>query len=340
MFFTEDQLADIQIDQMVFHLIGPNDEHFVKLQALNPGRFRDFFVERIRSVNSGLPYQFSNASATRERLRRMAENPDVFQDESEGLAESFQRLHGGSAAPGAFLIFALRAAGEQCFALLKYDDETVLSYEFEEDEHGNRVVSLDSLDRTFVQNRDALQKSALIRLNAEDGELTVLDRQNQQKVARYFEGFLDARRSFDDADLTRRLVDVARKVIKENRDLVPENVLRNVTQRTFEATQGGGVLNAENQLSFLNTVVGRELDADDPLVAKFRGALRRARIEGVPIRLDPAEVRRPAAVKLTTENQIQVRVPTEMRGAVEIEDDCIIIRDRVIEQIDDTEATR
>jgi len=216
MFFENNQENEIEIERMVFHLVGPSEQHFVRLQAIDPGPYRDFFIERIRSVNAGLPYQFSNASSTRERLRRIADDIETFQEESEELADSFQRLHGGSAAAGAFLIFALRASGQQCFALLKYDDETVLSYEFEEDEDGNRIVTLDSLDRTFVENRDALQKSALVRLTETGGELVVLDRRNQQKVARYFEGFLDARREFEDADLTSRLVKLTRDVITKN----------------------------------------------------------------------------------------------------------------------------
>lgn len=336
MFFTDQQLADLTIERMVFHLVGPNEESFVRLQEFAPGQYQEFFLERIRSVNGGIPYRFSNASATRTRLQRIAEDHEVFQDESEELARDFQNRHGGSAAAGAFLIFSLRVGQDRAYALLKYDDETVLSYEFEENEDGDRIVTLDSIERTFVQSRDALQKSALIRLTDEDGELTVLDRQNQQKVARYFENFLDARRQFNDADLTQRLVKVTRAVIKENRGLVSEEVSRNVHRRTYEAAAQGGNINAENQKSFLESVVGRPLEDADDLVMLYRRALNRERIENVPVRLDPTDVRAPASERIKTANDIRIRVPNEMRDAVIVEEDRVVIRDRVIERTDDT----
>ncbi len=338
MFYTENQADDLQIDQMVFHLVGPEDSNFVRLEALQPGEYSEFFLERIRSVNAGIPYEFSDASATRERLHRIADDGDRFQLESERLAEDFQRQHGGSAAAGAFLVFALRAMGEQSFALLKYDDETVLSYELEEGADGRQVVSLDSIERTFVQNRDALQKSALIRLSDEGGELRILDRQNQQKVARYFENFLDCRRCYEDADLTAKLVDVTRKVLRANKDIVPAEILRDMTRRTYDAANAGGNIDADNQKSFLDTVYGAILADDEPILAKFRSGLRSARIESTPITLNSTNVSRPAAVKYKTENNIQVRVPNNMRDSVVLEENRIIINDPVSETIDDSEA--
>jgi hypothetical protein len=338
-FYDEEQVEDLAIEQMVFHLVGPRQEDFVRLEALQPGEFSDFFLERIRSINSGIPYEFSDASATRERLGRINADPTQFQIESERLASDFQRQHGGSAAAGAFLVFVLRSQGEQSFALLKYDDETVLSYELEEGEDGRQIVSLDAIERTFVQNRDALQKSALIRLNDGGGELRILDRQNQQKVARYFENFLDATRMYEDAALTEKLVKVTREVIQNNKDMVPPEVVREVTRRTYDAANAGGQINADAQKSFLDTVFGRALPDDAPIVAKYRSALRRARIEATPISLDAATVTRPAAVRYRTENDIRVRVPTHMQDEVVIEANRIIINDRVTEEIDVAERT-
>ncbi len=340
MFFSQNQADAVQIEQMVFHLVGPGENAFVRLEAINPGEFSNFFLERILSVNSGIPYEFSDASATRERLARIAADEELFQNESERLAEDFQRQHGGSAAAGAFLVFALRSLGEQAFALLKYDDETVLSYELQEGQGGRQVVSLDSIERTFVQNRDALQKSALIRLSDDGGELRILDRQNQQRVARYFENFLDCKRCFENAEITAKLVDVTRNVLRANKDIVPQKVLRDMTRRTYAAANAGGNIDAENQKSFLDTVFGATLPDDAPIVAKFRSGLRSARIEATPIALDASSVRPPAAVRYKTENNIQVRVPNNMRDAVILDDDRIIINDPVSETIDDTEANR
>ncbi len=339
-FFDDHQLSAMRIERMVFHLVGPRDENLICLEEIDPGQFAAFFLDRIRAVNSGLPYLFSDASATRERLNRINTDPALFQEESERLAEDFQRRHGGSAAAGAFLMFLLDVDGERAFALLKYDDETVLAYEVEEVDGGRKRVNLEELERTFVQNNAALQKSALIRLTEDGGELTVLDRRNQQKVARYFENFLDAVRLHEDAELTEKLVAVTRQVIKDNRNLVPPEVFRELTKRTYDAASAGGSLDVEDQKSFLDTVMGGTLPDDNPLVIKFKSALRRARIEGVPVTLNAAKVSQPTTVRFMTVNRIQIRVPKDVEQFVEVQPDKIIINDRLESQYDDTDATR
>lgn len=337
-FFDDQQLAALAIEKMVFHLVGPKPDDFVRLEAVTPGAFAPFFLDRIRSVNAGLPYAFSDASATRERLRRIDADDAVFQDESERLAEDFQRQHLGTAAAGAFLVFVLNAGGTRAFALLKYDDETVLTYDMQDIAGGRKRVTLEALERTFVQNKDALQKSALVRLTDGGGELMVLDRRNQQKVARYFETFLDAVRVHEDEDLTLKLVEVTREVIRTNKDLVPPDVYRDMTRRTYDAASAGGQLGVDDQKSFLDTVVGRKLPEDDPLVAKYNGALRKARIDGAPVTLNVAKVRPASTIRYVTANRILIRAPTEFQEFVEIQPDRIIIHDRLEQQYDDADG--
>jgi len=336
-FFDDDDLASLTIDQMVFHLVGPREDSFVRLEAVDPGDFAPFFLERIRSVNAGLPYQFSDASATRTRLLRIANDSTRFQDESEALAEDFQRQHGGTASAGAFLLFALTMGSGKAFALLKYDDETVLSYDFKEGAHGRKRVNLASLDRTFVQNRDALQKAALVRLTDSGGELTVLDRRNQQNVARYFENFLDAIRVHEDAALTEKLVAVTRSIIAENRDLVSPDVYRERSKRTYDAASGGGSLSIDNQKSYLEAVVGQALPDDSPLVAKYKSALRKARIDGVPVKFNVTSVKPPASIRYVTKSNIQIRVPMDLQQKVQVLENSIIINDRLDVRYDATD---
>lgn len=336
-YFQDFDSINLTIDRMVFHLVGPRDEHFVRLEEIRPGRFAPFFLDRVRSVSGGIPYLFSDASATRERLARIAADERQFQSESERLAADFQRRHGGSTAPGAFLLFYLASGTNRFFALLKYDDETVLTYDFVEGVEGRKRVTLDALERTFVQNKSALQKAALIRLTRDGGELVVLDRQNQQKVARYFEGFLDATRVFENAELTAKLVEVTRAVIRENRELVPEEVFKEVSRRTYEAAAAGGAIDFDRQVTFLEMILGQQLAADSPLAAKFASGLRKARIDSTPITLDVSSVTRPTTRKLTTSKNIQIRVPIDVSSFVKVEKDRIIINDRVTSDLDDAE---
>ena len=338
-FLADDQLAALTIERMVFHLVGPKEEHFVRLEAVEPGPHLDFFLGRIKTVLNGAPYGFSDASSTRERLRRIATDPALFQEESERLAEDFQRAHVGSASRGAFLLFALRCGTAQLFAILKYDDELVLTYDVTEGGGGRKRVTLTELERTFVQNREALQKSAVAELAETGGRLVVLDRRNPQKVARYFETFLDAARLHQDEELTDKLVKATRDAIRANRDLVPEQVYNEVTKRTFEAASAGGAIDVDGHRKFLEAVMGQPLPDDHPILPKFQAALRKERIDGVPLRLDPAKVRPPRTRRLVTRNSIQIRVPIDLEDLVEINDDGVIIRDPVVERYDDPAAT-
>lgn len=336
-FFDEQQFDTLRIEQMVFHLVGPKADQFVRLEAIDPGRFANFFLERIGSVNSGTPYEFTDASSTRERLSRIAANPSCFQIETEKLAEDFQREHAGAASAGAFLVFQLKAGAEEFFALLKYDDEMVLTYDMQDIGNGRKRVNLDSVERTFVQNRDALQKSAIVRLTETGGYLRVLDRRNQQKVARYFENFLQAKPVHGDAELTEKLVSVVKKLIRENKDLVSPAVYSENHRRCYQAAVAGGRLDVDDQKRFLEMVVGHPLADENPLVKKFRSALKRERIENAPITLNPERIRQPNMTQYITTNNIRIRVPNDMRRAIEIQDARIIINDKVENTYDDTE---
>jgi hypothetical protein len=338
-FFEDDQLAELTIDRMVFHLVGPKEGDFVRLEAIDPGEFSAFFLDRIRSVVNGAPYSFSDASSTRERLCRIAADPSLFQEESERLADDFQRQHGGTTSAGAVLLFSLRAAEAQFFAILKYDDEIVLSYDFEQLEGGRNRVTLAALERTFVQNRQALQKSAIIELAEEGGRLTVLDRRNPQRVARYFENFLDAVRLHEDADLTEKLVNATKETIRRNRALVPVAAASEVAKRCYEAARAGGAVDVDGHRGFLETVVGQRLPDDHPILPKFAAELRRARIDGVPMTLDAAKVRPPTTKRLVTVHNIQIRVPIDMVDIVEEREDQIVIHDRVEARFDDADRT-
>ena len=339
-FLNDDELGAYRIEQMVFHLIGPDASHFVPLQAIDPGDLHDFFFGRVRAANAGVPYTFSSASAVRTRLQRIIDDQKTFQAESEGLAEDFQSTHGGAAARGAFLILVLKAGDARLFALLKADDENVVSYQVKDDKSGKHHVNLQALQRTFSENRETLQKSALIRLDTDGGELVVLDRQNQQKVARYFEVFLGARRLHDDANLTATLVKITRKVILENEGLVTPEVRRTVARRTYDAVAAGGSLDTDNQKAFLDTVVGQTLPADHELVRKFKNALRKARIEGVPVALDKAKLKEPNVRHYKTKSGIRVTAPIEFKELVEVLADRIIIYDQPSESYDDADGLR
>jgi hypothetical protein len=119
-FLSEEELESLQIEQSVFHIVGPGDEHFQLLAAFDAGRYAPFFLGRVKSVNGGNRYEFLDDAPVRAQLARISRNKSTFQEESEKLATAFNEAHGGSTAVGAFLIFNLSCASGRLFALLKF----------------------------------------------------------------------------------------------------------------------------------------------------------------------------------------------------------------------------
>jgi hypothetical protein len=335
-FFTDDELHAMKIKRMIFHLVGPKRESLVILPEVDPGKFEQFFLDRIKTVNFGHRYVFSGVSSTRARLKRILDNDRMFVPETEKLAERFNELHRPAAAWGAFLVFLLSIGEATYFALLKHDDEKVLAYDVKEDEKGRKTVDLEALEKTFVQNKDALQKAALIKVTDDGGALSVLDRKNQQRVADYFEAFLEAKREFDDAELTFRLVNAARKVIRASEDLVPPEVYRELHKKTHEAAKQGAKIDGEHLLDYLSTVIGRKLNDDEPLAQRFQDELKSARIAGMPVAMTPDKVVGAVSVRYRTKKGIEIRVPSEFSDLIDTSGPTIIIKDKLEKIIDDT----
>jgi hypothetical protein len=63
------------IDQSVFHIVGPGEEHFQLLTAFDAGRHAAFFLGRVRSVNSGNRYEFLEDAPVRAQLARIPARP-------------------------------------------------------------------------------------------------------------------------------------------------------------------------------------------------------------------------------------------------------------------------
>src|SRR5262245_31245261 len=100
---SDEDLDSLRIEQSVFHIVGPGDEHFQLLEAFDASPHASFFLGRIRSVNIGNHYCFLPDSPVRAQLGRIDADASAFQDESEKLATAFNAAHGGATAIGAFL---------------------------------------------------------------------------------------------------------------------------------------------------------------------------------------------------------------------------------------------
>lgn len=334
---TEEELEGLTIEQSVFHIVGPNkQEHFQLLEAFDASPYAEFFLERIRSVVGGNSYVFLADSPVRTQLGRIEASPSAFQVESEKLAIAFNEVHGGATAVGAFLLFSLMSSAGRVFALLKFEDEKVLGYGFKNGVSGRPVPTFDEIKRNFVQNRNALQKAALIRLKAEgradeQDYISVVDRQNPQRPAAYFEGFLHVKRLHTESDLTQKLVRITKAVVQKHKDLLPPDALKGLSQRLYDASQSGAKVDADRPQDWLSSIVG-PLPDDSPVLKDFHAALKRERIQGESFSLKKGAVAAPRNRRVETFLGVKVVFPVGLQESVvnvDLEKGEIIIRDEI-----------
>jgi hypothetical protein len=316
-FLSDAELESLRIEQSVFHIVGPGEEHFQLLTAFDAGKHAPFFLGRVKSVNSGNRYEFLEDSPVRAQLARISRDKSTFQEESEKLATSFNTAHGGNTAVGAFLIFVLSCKPGRLFALLKFEDERVLSYDYQirRGQAERPKPTFGEIERTFVQNRNALQKAALIRLGRAGDDICVVDRQNPQRPAAYFEQFLLVRRRRTEQELTKTIVDVTRNVAQKHRASLPPEAMRNLAQRLYDASQSGASVDGENAENWLRSIFG-PLPDDSPVLNDFRSALKREGMAGESFVLRKDAIPAPKNRRVETLNGVKLTFPVGLKSSV------------------------
>jgi hypothetical protein len=149
------------IEHFIFHIIRTDSEHPIYLETaeLLPEQ-RSFFQARFSDVAEGVQHVFvdpENSTFFHDCTTMLADPKANFLPISKRLASSFQKLHSGNMIDGAFVI-AIVSAGERKFIfLLKIDNTKVIHYDVKD-----AKALLKLIENTFVEDKKAIQKSALI----------------------------------------------------------------------------------------------------------------------------------------------------------------------------------
>ena len=145
----------------------------------------------------------------------------------------------------------------------------MLSYNFVPGKSGRPHPTFGAIERTFVQNRNALQKAALIRLGEATDEICLVDRQNPVRPAAYFEQFLLVHRQRTEEQLTEAIVNMTRKIAQKHKDKLPPDAMKNLAQRLFDASESGGSVEGDKTEDWFKSIVG-PLPDDSPVLKDFR----------------------------------------------------------------------
>jgi hypothetical protein len=317
-FLQPEQLEILTIERMVFHVVGPEDGELVLLEEIEPGPFSAFFLDRLKSSNNGSMFDFIPGSSVLASLLQVENDQQLFVVESKKLASLFKAHHGRNAIKGVFFMFLLSAAQERFYALIKYDHETVLAYRIEDRATGHYPL-LQQLQDTFVKSPQALQKSAIVRLTGDAGELCVKDRVSPKEITQYFKAFLGAQRRYTPGKLTEKLADITIKVAKENSAELTLDSRKNLRQRLYDTLQTQVGFDPENSEPFLASVFG-PLSENSRIRQAFDRKLRSSHLEGEAFDFDRDAVKRPAKRRIVTREGIQVIWERQYEDNVKVEE--------------------
>ncbi len=132
-FLSEQDVQNLVINKMIFHVVGKNLEAPTLLKEIKPVQHVDFFLERIKSSLKGNLFTFLENSNTERILRIIRDKADAeancFTEQSKLLASDFQSHHSsGNTSMGCFFLFELVSDKEKFYAIIKYDNEDVVRY--------------------------------------------------------------------------------------------------------------------------------------------------------------------------------------------------------------------
>ncbi|EPM51232.1 nucleoid-associated protein [Pseudomonas syringae] len=269
------------VERVIFHIIGPDlKAPTILTEVEDPSVHSEFFISRLIETSQGTSYNFNPASGVHTQIQQALDSPHAFVDCSQILAERFQKLYESDKRliPGVLMLLQIKSDDERYAAIIKYDDIKVISYKTHQTEDGKTKPILNLILNTFVQDKKALQKSALIKISGATGKLICIDRSEKNgDITEKFKAFLDVSREFTHETLTDRLLTAILNTAKSNKDIVSPAIISSLKTTAKEAISSIKVFNPEHPENLLAAMFG-ELHSDEKILSSFTKELKKQKI--------------------------------------------------------------
>lgn len=346
---SEQEVQNLTINKMIFHVVGKNLEVPTLLKEIKPLQHVDFFLERIRSSLKGNLFCFLEGSNT-ERILRIIEanadnDSDCFTEQSKLLASDFQSRHsGGNTSMGCFFLFELITNGRKLYAIIKYDNEDVVRYVLDEKITDEQMPTLERFNESFVKKAEAMQKIALIKLDEGNsgGKVIVKDRSKRTNISGYFKGFLQVKRVNTESDLCEKLISVLKDVFKKHKALLPESIQKSGVNKIFEVLgRADYSYNSDDPSPLLTSIFG-PLDEWSPIIKSFSTFTKDYGIDGESFTIIANNIQKPLRRKIETAENVVISYNEDDRPEIVNLDDgrkqIIVTTARIV--TDDIDTTK
>lgn len=270
------QIQSLKIKKLIFHVINVEAEETQRVKALDELVLdkdqNKFFLERIKSVASGIQYNFlEHAEHTRAPCKLLLSNEEEFRTNSLILTQAFASYHKKNMASGVFVVAIVESMYTEkesinLVFLAKFDHRNVYQVivKANEDGVGNHAVMQKVAD-TLVEDKSAIQKSALINLDNDKYDWDVLADERRLNVngeiTDYFRDFLGVSLREVASVLTKRAVQVVHQwaIAQVPTDLPNGEEKGNYRSRAVSYMESNTVFDIND---YLNAVIRDEDDGD------------------------------------------------------------------------------
>jgi hypothetical protein len=315
----------IVIERMIFHLVGPELEEADLLAEFDDfGPYKKFFAGRLQAALKGVKYEFLPISGLRDALTPVLKGKKAFVAQSELLAKQFQAIAklDNRITAGALIFFIFKVNDIRHAALLKFDDHRVIRYRTKAGAAGRKKAVLQSIVHTFVEDKSAMQKSAILWSENEEDVLLCTDRAGKSgDITDRFREYLGAKRSHSHSELTQIVHDALIAVGRKCKDELPKEIRNQLVSRTRDALKKLKTFDPADPAPLLNAVYG-PIDADSNIPDEFKRALKKRKIQDEPVSFDKDLF--PVSAKKVRETDEGVRIiyteENEQKGVVKFED--------------------
>ena len=229
---SEEEKSALRVENFIFHAVHHGEVEPTLHDAVPLGPFEEFFVKRVLDTVKGNRFVFTPGSSTMTALRGIEEDPGSFVETSKRLARQFHRAddrdrHDGRFKRGILMVTSLSSGTRRFHSLIKLDHfERVL--DIVDQDAG---ATLAEVRNPVSENKKALQKSALIELDGEGGNLVVIDHGKRSGITDFFQGFLGVARAREASELTAAVAKTVLKTVQAHAGELPPEMATQWRQR-------------------------------------------------------------------------------------------------------------
>lgn len=308
-FLTDAERRNLRIDAMILHVVGQDP---FEPEPARRVEHAPFFIARILDTDVAPVHSFADDSDLRAGLERMARGEQAFEAGAQALAREFSRLHGATTREGAFFVFALGTDDPRVrlYALVKYDYREAI------EETGNRDHRLRRIAHALIDDRKAIQKSALVRIvdGCAEAAVAAHDRVTSDAgISDYFAAFLGVRRTRSDQELNAQVADVLRRTLQESKDALPDHDVARALHHAKATLRDRREIHEEAVADAVLSAAGHPEDeqARARLLARTTRKIEAAGLGGLAFAPDREVLERPPLRRIRTVEGVVLSYPDE-----------------------------